>query len=105
MINSGLLTLASPLLPPTQVQIWELHLQLKDFDTVPMVPQLLLQLRDGLLQSHDLLLPLLVLMQPIRNLVCAAEHIGAPPLVHLGQRGHQATHPVLHQLPRTRSES
>ena len=74
------------------------HLQLEDFDAVPVVPQLLLQLGDGLLQRRDLLLPLLVLVQPVGDLVRAAEHVGAPLLVQLWQRGHQPAHAVLHHL-------
>ncbi len=64
------------------------HLQLKDFDAVPVVPQLLLQLRDGLLQRRNLLLSLLVFVQPVGNLVCAAKHVWASLLVQLRQRGH-----------------
>ena len=74
------------------------HLQLEDFDAVPVVPQLLLQLGDGLLQRRDLLLPLLVLVQPVGDLVRAAEHVGALLLVQLWQRGHQPAHAVLHHL-------
>lgn len=72
---------------------------------MPMVPELLLQLRDGLFQRHDLLRPLLILMQPVRDLVCAAKHIGASTLVQLRQCGHQATHPILHHLLRTGPDS
>lgn len=72
---------------------------------MPMVPELLLQLRDGLFQRHDLLCPLLILMQPVRDLVCAAKHIGASTLIQLRQCGHQATHPILHHLSSTGSDS
>lgn len=78
--------------------MWKSHLQLQDFDAVPVVPQLLLQLRDGLLQSYNLLFPVLVFMQPVGNFVCAAKHIRASLLVQLRQGGHQPTHPVLHHL-------
>ena len=74
------------------------HLQLEDFDAVPVVPQLLLQLGGGLLQRPDLLLPLLVLVKPVGDLVRAAKHVRAPLLVLLRQRGHQPAHPVLHHL-------
>lgn len=74
------------------------HLQLEDLDAVPVVPQLLLQRGDGLLQRRDLLLPLLVLVQPVGDLLRAAEHVGAPLLVQLWQRGHQPAHAVLHHL-------
>lgn len=65
---------------------------------MPVVPQLLLQLRDGLPQSGDLLLALLVLVQPVGHFLGAAEHVGAFLLVQLRQRGHQAAHPVVHHL-------
>ncbi|TNN74857.1 hypothetical protein EYF80_014957 [Liparis tanakae] len=72
--------------------------ELEDFDAVPVVSQLLLQLRDGLLQRHDLLLPLLVLLQPVGHFVRAAKHIRAFLLLQLRQCGHQPTHPILHHL-------
>lgn len=84
--------------PRSAKSTWKSHLQLEDFDAVPVVPQLLLQLGDGLLQRPDLLLPLLVLVQPVGNLVRAAKHVRALLLVQLGQRGHQPAHAVLHHL-------
>lgn len=84
--------------PSSAKSIWRSHLQLEDSDAVPVVPQLLLKLRDGLLQRHDLLLPLLVLMQPVGNLVRAAKHIRTFLLVQLRQCGHQPTHPIPHHL-------
>lgn len=73
-------------------------MQLEDSDAVPVVPQLLLQLRNCLLQRHNLLLPLLVLMQPEGDLICAAKHVRALLSLQLRQRGHQPAHPILHHL-------
>lgn len=64
---------------------------------MPVVSQRLLQLRDGLLQRHNLLLPL-VLLQPVGHFVRAAKHIRAFLLLQLRQCGHQPTHPILHHL-------
>lgn len=67
---------------------------------MPVVPQLLLQLRDGLLQGGDLLFTLLILVQPVGNFLRAAEHIRAFLVVQLRQRGNQAAHPIIHHLER-----
>lgn len=65
---------------------------------MPMVAQLLLQLGDGLAQRQDLLLALVVLVEPVGDLVRAAEHIRAALVIQLGQRGHQFARAVLHRL-------
>ena len=68
-----------------------LYLELEDFDAVPVVPQLLLQLRNQLPQLQDLLLALLILMEPVGHFIGATKHVRAPLLIPLWQRGHDLT--------------
>lgn len=53
------------------------YLHLQAFDLMPVVPQFLLQLCYRLPQLLQLLLSVLVLMEPVRDVICTAEHVWA----------------------------
>lgn len=71
----------------TNLSCFQTHLKFQDFDAMPVVPQILLQLGDGFFERHNLIFPLLILVEPVGNLVCAAKHIRASPLIQLRQGG------------------